>query len=100
MARKRGPSAYRRSRHSARSSNTNSDSIVVTHPFHPLTTQRLRILFERRRNGSRLYICERGEGTVTVSEDWTDRGELPAPGPLTYDRLADLHKTLRAIRGG
>jgi hypothetical protein len=89
-----------RSAHSARSSNTNSDSIVVTHPFHPLTKRRLRILFERRRGGGRVYICECAESTVTLTEDWTDRGEPPAPRPLTYERLADLHKALRAIKGG
>jgi hypothetical protein len=91
--------ASRRLAHSAQPSNTNSDSIVVTHPFHPLTKQRLRILFERRRGGGRLYICECAERTVTLAEDWTDRGEPPAPRPLTYERLAELHKTLIAIKG-
>jgi hypothetical protein len=100
MARKRGLSAYRRSAYSARSSNSNSDSIVITHPFHPLTERRLRILFERRRGERRLYICECAEGTVTLPEDWTDRGEPPAPRPLTYERLAELHKALRAIKDG
>jgi hypothetical protein len=47
----------------------------------------------------RLYICECGERTVTLAEDWTDRGEPPAPRPLTYERLADLHKALIAIKG-
>jgi uncharacterized protein DUF5372 len=92
-------SEYRRSAHSAQSSNTSSDSIVVTHPFHPLTKRRLRILFERRRGGERFYICECAEGTVTLAEDWTDRGEVPAARPLTYERLADLHKALIAIKG-
>jgi Family of unknown function (DUF5372) len=92
--------ACRRSAHSAQSSNINSDSIVVTHPFHPLTKRRLRILFERRRAGGRVYICECGERTVTLAEDWTNRGEPPAPRPLTYERLADLHKALSAIKGG
>ena len=100
MARKCGPSEFRRSAHSAHSSNINSDSIVVTHPFHPLTKRRLRILFERRRAGGRVYICECGERTVTLAEDWTNRGEPPAPRPLTYERLADLHKALSAIKGG
>jgi Family of unknown function (DUF5372) len=98
MARKRGQLVYRRSAHNARSSNTNSDSIVVTHPFHPLTKRRLRILFERLRGGERLYICECAERTVTLAEDWTDRGEPPALQPLTYERLAELHKVLSAIK--
>jgi Family of unknown function (DUF5372) len=92
--------ACRQSAHSAQSSYINSDSIVVTHPFHPLTKRRLRILFERRRAGGRVYICECGERTVTLAEDWTNRGEPPAPRPLTYERLADLHKALSAIKGG
>ena len=92
-------SEFRRSAHSGRSSNTHSDSIVVTHPFHPLTKRRLRVLFERRRAGVRLYICECAERTVTLAEEWTDRGEPPGSRPLTYERLADLHKVLIAIKG-
>jgi hypothetical protein len=91
--------ASRQSAHSALSLNTNSDSVVVTHPFHPLSKKRLRILFERRRGAERLYICECAERTVTLVEDWTDRGEPPAPRPLTYARLADLHQVLRVIKG-
>src|SRR6516225_12385341 len=94
------PWAFRRSAHSARSSNIDSDSIVVTHPFHPLSGQRLRILFERRRIGGRLYVCEgAGPRTVTLAEDWTDRGSPPAQRVLTYERLVDLVKILSATRG-
>jgi hypothetical protein len=99
MRRNCARSAFRRLAHSARSSNTHSDWIVVTHPFHPLTKRRLRVLFERRRGGVRLYICECGERTVTLAEDWTDRGEPPASRPLTYECLADLHKALTAVKG-
>ncbi len=35
---------------------------------------------------------------MTLAEDWTDRGEPPALWPLTYERLADLHKALIAIK--
>jgi hypothetical protein len=102
MVRRCGPSGFRRSAHSARPSNTDSDSIVVTHPFHPLAGRRLRILFERRRASGRLYVCEgvAGANTVTLAEDWTDRGGLPAPQVLTYERLAELVKTISALRGG
>jgi hypothetical protein len=91
---------FRRSPHSALSSNTYSDSIVVTHLFHPLRKQRLRILFERRRAGRRVYICESGESTVTLAEDWTDRGEPPGSHPLTYEQLAELGEVLSAIKAG
>ena len=57
------------------------------------------MLFERRRGGVRLYICECAERTVTLAEEWTDRGEPPGSRPLTYERLADLHKVLIAIKG-
>ena len=56
-------------------------------------------MFERRRGGERFYICEYAERTVTLAENWTDRGEPPAARPLTYERLADLHKALIAIKG-
>jgi len=59
-------------------------------------------LFERRRAGGRLYVCEgvAGANTVTVAEDFTDRGGPAAQRVLTYERLADLVKTMSAIRGG
>jgi hypothetical protein len=60
----------------------------------------LRILFVRRRTGRLVYVCEgAGPRTVTLAEDWTDRGGPPAQRALTYERLADLAKALRAIRG-
>jgi hypothetical protein len=37
---------------------------------------------------------------MTLAEDWTDRGTPPAQQVLIYERLADLVKTLSAIRGG
>jgi hypothetical protein len=47
-----------------------------------------------------VYICESGESTVTLMEDWTDRGEPPESHPLTYERLAKLCKVLSAIKAG
>jgi len=70
----------------------------VTQSFHPLVGQRLPILFIRRRASSRLYVCEGGPlGTVTLPEDFTDRGLPPADRPLTAEVLADLAATLRAV---
>ena len=70
-------SGCRRSPHKARpfKSSPLSDSIVVTHPFHPLAGQRLAVIFEKRRPGAeRVLVCEGGPaGRVTLPVAWTDR---------------------------
>jgi hypothetical protein len=59
----------------------------------------LPILFERQLAGGLVYICEGGSlGTVTLPEDFTDRGLPPAPRPLTAEVLADLAATLSALK--
>jgi Family of unknown function (DUF5372) len=75
-------------------------SLVVTHPFHPLHGERLEVLFERRRGGGRVYVCEGGLlGSVTLPEDATDRGRPPAERPLTYELVAELGAVVAALRG-
>ena len=70
----------------------------MTHPFHPLVGQRVAILFARRRAGIRLYVCEAGPlGSVTLPEDFTDRGMTPATRPLTVEVLAELAATMAAL---
>jgi hypothetical protein len=51
------------------------DSIVVTHPFHPLFDERLLVVFERRCPvHERLFVCEAGPARrVTLPIRWTDR---------------------------
>jgi hypothetical protein len=74
-------------------------SLVVTHPFHPLRGKRLEVLFERRRGGGRVYVCEGGPlGSVTLPEDATDRGHPPAERPLTYELLAELCAAVAPLR--
>jgi Family of unknown function (DUF5372) len=91
----------RRSRHTALLSNESLGSLVVTHPFHPLVGERLRVLFVRRFAGSRVYVCEGGPlGSVSFPEDATDRGGEPASGPLTVEVLAELVVVVGAIGGG
>jgi hypothetical protein len=81
---------FPRSRHTPRSSRQSLGSLVVTHPFHPLVGERLRVLFVRRWAGSRLYVCEGPLGNVSLPEDATDRALEPASGPLTVEVLAEL----------
>ncbi len=87
MGRGSGRSGRPRSPHRARSSRSRpvSDSVVVTHPFHPLVGQHLLVILERRRPGAELVlVCEGGPaGRVTLPVGWTDR----APGALGH-RLA------------
>ena len=70
----------------------------MTHPFHPLVGQRVPILFTRRRASVRIYVCEGGPlGSVTLPEDFTDRGLTPADRPLTAEVLAELAATITAL---
>ena len=71
---------------------------MVMHPFHPLLGQRVPILFTRRRADIRIYVCEGGPlGSVTLPEDFTDRGLTPAARPLTAEILAELAATITAL---
>jgi hypothetical protein len=70
----------------------------VTHPFHPLAGQRLRVLFERKLAGGLAVSCEGGPlGSLMVPLSWTDRGVLAADAPLTYEVLIELAGVISAI---
>jgi hypothetical protein len=75
-----------------------SDSVLVTHPFHPLAGQRLEVLGRARRGGVGFLRCAGGSlGTVTIPAAWTDRAERPAGSRLTYEALVELAAGLAAI---
>src|SRR5689334_5021792 len=77
-------SGFRRSSHTAASSNEFLGSLVVTHPFHPLVGQRLEVLYVRREAAGRMYVCDGGGGrNVKLDEAATDRGPGPAERPLS-----------------
>jgi hypothetical protein len=70
----------------------------VTHPFHPLSGQRLRVLFERKLPSGLALSCEGGPlGSVMLPVAWTDRGPVAAAGTLTYEVLAELAAVVSAI---
>jgi Family of unknown function (DUF5372) len=74
--------------------------VVVTHPFHPLTGQRLEVLFVKRRAGDAVFVCSGGvSGSVTLPLAWTDRGQAPQGQRLSVEGLVELAATTRAIRG-
>ena len=73
--------------------------VTVTHPFHPLAGQRLRVLFERKLAGGLAVSCEGGPlGSLMVPLAWTDRGPAAAGAPLTYEVLIDLAAVVSAIK--
>ena len=70
----------------------------MTHPFHPLSGQRLRVLFERKLAGGLAVSCEGGPlGSRMLPLAWTDRGPGVADTVLTYEVLADLAGVVSAI---
>ena len=72
--------------------------VTVTHPFHPLSGQRLRVLFERRLAAGLAVSCEGGPlGSLMLPLSWTDRGSAAADGPLTYEVLVSLAAEMSAV---
>jgi hypothetical protein len=88
-------------RHSAASSSEDLGFVVITHPFHPLSGQRLEVLFVKRRGGDSVFVCAGGGvgDRVTVPRSWTDRGEPPLARRLSAEGLAELAAVTRAIGG-
>ena len=101
MERGSGFSGCRRSPHRARPfrSSPTSESVVVTHPFHPLTGQRLVVILERRRPGAELVlVCEGGPGgRVTLPVAWTDRAPAALSHRLGVEGLAALAELTAAL---
>jgi hypothetical protein len=63
-------------------------SLVVTHPFHPLTGRELEILYVKRRSGALVFVCASGAGrSVTLPQAWTDRGVAAEEHPLGIEGL-------------
>ena len=70
----------------------------MTHPFHPLSGQRLRVLFERKLASGVAVSCEGGPlGSVMVPLAWTDRGPAAAAAPLTYEVQIELAAVICAV---
>ena len=75
-------------------------SVLVTHPFHPLSGQRLEVLFAKRRGGAVVLVGESARlGRVTVQESWTERGPAPLGCRVSAEGLAALDTLVRSLRG-
>jgi hypothetical protein len=95
-------SGFRRSADSAKSRKPSnvSESVVVTHPFHPLCGQRLEVLFERRQAGGVVLSCECGAlGRMWLPATWTDRVGVEGFARLSYEGLVELATVMVAITG-
>ncbi|MGW1046631.1 DUF5372 family protein [Streptomyces sp. NPDC002547] len=70
--------ACQRTSHSAPLRGVSEDTLLVTHPFHPLSGRRLRVCRMVRRSSGLVFICTAGDGVpVTLPQAWTDRGPAP-----------------------
>ncbi|MEU3283024.1 DUF5372 family protein [Streptomyces antibioticus] len=77
--------------------------MTVTHPFHALAGQQLEILFVKRRGSALVFVCACGESrSVTLPQEWTDRGGEPAGDRLAVEGLSALRALVDALvsRGG
>jgi hypothetical protein len=100
MRRNCARSEFRRRRHSAAPSSDLLGFVVVAHPFHALTGQRLEVLFARRRGPATVFVCAGGvSGQITLPLEWTDRGEPASAFRLSAEGLALLGTLARAIEG-
>lgn len=74
--------------------------VLITHPFHALSGQRLEVLFVKRRGGDWVFVCSGGVGgQVTLPRSWTDRGEPSQGHRLSAEGLAELFAVTRAVQG-
>lgn len=91
------------SRHKTRSPKAPEplSSIVVTHPFHPLSGETLLIAFERRDPvHERLFVCEAGPARrVALPLSWTDRAtDVRLAHRLGPEGLAALAELVAALQ--
>lgn len=84
---------------SRRSVEVSESFVTVTHPFHPLCGQRLRVLFERKLADGVALSCEGGPlGSLMLPVSWTDRGPESAAAPLSYEVLVELAEVVSAMK--
>ena len=82
--------------------------VTVTHPFHPLSGKRFRVLKTRRVGGREvLSLFDEGHGTRALPREWTDYAPpapyataLPAPPILDALCLVKLRALADLLRKG
>jgi hypothetical protein len=72
--------------------------LTVTHPFHALAGRQLDILFVKRRGGALVFVCAYGVSrSVTLPQEWTDRGGEPGGDRLAVEGLSALRALVDAL---
>jgi hypothetical protein len=72
--------------------------VTVTHPFHPLSGERLRVLAQERSPRGLELDCDGGRlGRVRLPAVWTDRVPQEAPGRVSAGVLAELAAVMTGI---
>lgn len=64
--------------------------MVITHPFHPLLGQRLRVLGGRWHGGRLTLFCDAGGVRMALPQEWTDRGPAPVEAAVSVESLGAL----------
>jgi hypothetical protein len=84
--------------------NKDWGSITITHPFHPLRGQTLKVLKTKKMNGTRIFSVLSGEEIVAVRETWIQQdpfsNSLPSTTtlyalPSTLVELIELLKNIQ-----
>lgn len=71
---------------------------MVTHPFHPLAGRRVEVLFTKRRAGAAVFVCADGVSrSVTLPQEWTDRGPQPFEHRLSVEGLTAARALVDAL---
>ena len=71
---------------------------MVTHPFHPLTGQRVEILYSMKRGCGWMFVVDTGSGArMTLPIEWTDRGPAPEDARVSQDVLIELRALIDAL---
>ena len=84
--------------YTARPSSHLSDSLVITHPFHPLKGWRLPVLYTLRMRRGLFFVCEVEERRrITVQQDWTDRGVPASSERLGIEGLAAARAVVDSV---
>ncbi len=69
----------------------------MTHPFHPLTGQRLPLLKRRVLDGTPMLQLQVGEDSVCLPESWTDRAPMAEPVVTDAQPAIVTPETLREL---
>lgn len=71
-------------------SNRYSGYVTITHPFHPLQGQQLKIISTRKWDGRDIFSLQtEAMGSIAISRDWTDKAD-----PGLYADLLDQEPIL------